>query len=376
MKICILSMQRVPNFGSILQGYSLKCILEDLGHEVDFIDIEEREEDDQYAKSSRKSYSHEYGVKSKSKLDRYLLNRLRNKRKNQKQKKIMQSFQDRIIKLRPENNSGHYDMCVIGSDEVFNAMNASEWGFTSQLFGNVPQADKVITYAASCGFTTYQDLPRDVISIIRESFKNISAFSVRDDNTRQFVKMMSKQFIDVHCDPVVIADFTEEASQQADVKGLPDRYCIVYAYHDRMNHPAEIAAIKKICHEHKMTPVSVGSSQFWIGRHMVLNPFQIPYVFAHADFVITDTFHGTIFSAKYSSRFAVLVRESNRNKLGDLLDKLRIGDHKLQDIKDMEGIYSIKHDKNTMHDIEKLERERALKYLETYCSENASVKYI
>ena len=46
MKVCILSMQKVQNFGSLLQSYSLKKIIESLGHEVSFIDIEPIPEDD------------------------------------------------------------------------------------------------------------------------------------------------------------------------------------------------------------------------------------------------------------------------------------------------------------------------------------------
>ena len=38
-KVGILSMQRVQNFGSLLQSYSLKKMLEELGAEVHFIDI-------------------------------------------------------------------------------------------------------------------------------------------------------------------------------------------------------------------------------------------------------------------------------------------------------------------------------------------------
>ena len=41
MKIGILSMQRVPNNGSFLQAYGLKRILENLGHDVVFIDYRE-----------------------------------------------------------------------------------------------------------------------------------------------------------------------------------------------------------------------------------------------------------------------------------------------------------------------------------------------
>lgn len=37
-KIGILSMQRIINYGSFLQAYGLKMLLEDLGHTVEFVD--------------------------------------------------------------------------------------------------------------------------------------------------------------------------------------------------------------------------------------------------------------------------------------------------------------------------------------------------
>ena len=43
MNICILSMQRVNNYGSLLQSYSLKKTIESLGHKVYFIDIKKEE---------------------------------------------------------------------------------------------------------------------------------------------------------------------------------------------------------------------------------------------------------------------------------------------------------------------------------------------
>ena len=39
MNVCILSMQRIDNMGSLLQAYALKKILEDLGLEVAYLDI-------------------------------------------------------------------------------------------------------------------------------------------------------------------------------------------------------------------------------------------------------------------------------------------------------------------------------------------------
>ncbi|MGZ1319337.1 hypothetical protein ACXO8E_04085 [Lactobacillus delbrueckii subsp. bulgaricus] len=38
MKVGILSMQRIKNYGSFLQAYGLKSIMEELGAEVQFVD--------------------------------------------------------------------------------------------------------------------------------------------------------------------------------------------------------------------------------------------------------------------------------------------------------------------------------------------------
>ena len=37
-KVGILSMQRIKNYGSFLQAYALKTLVENLGHEVQFVD--------------------------------------------------------------------------------------------------------------------------------------------------------------------------------------------------------------------------------------------------------------------------------------------------------------------------------------------------
>lgn len=40
MKVDILSMQRIYNYGSFLQAYGLMKLIEERGHDVEFIDIE------------------------------------------------------------------------------------------------------------------------------------------------------------------------------------------------------------------------------------------------------------------------------------------------------------------------------------------------
>lgn len=342
-EVCILSLQMGDNMGSLLQAYALKKTLESMCCEVEFLDIQPNNDDDKLRGGCCLDYSVEQelqgmrGWRGKlKKLDKYAINRIKIKVKARAQKKIYTDF--RRNNLNIDKISKHYDICVIGSDCVFSCM--GKMGFTTQLFGNVSETEKVITYAASCGPTRFQDLPEGVAFKIRESFNRISAFSVRDKNTLEFVKKFTDKNVQENLDPVLIYDFTSEV-EQADMPELPNRCCIVYSYYNRINSLKEIEMIKDFCVRHNLVPVTVGKPQYWINQHVVCSPFQCLKLFQKADFVITDTFHGTIFSAKYAEKFAVLTRASNYNKLSDLIMRLGIEEHWMRDIVELESKYSI-----------------------------------
>lgn len=365
MKVCILSMQRVGNFGSLLQSYALKKLLEQCGHSVSFLDIERNDADDQMRQGKALSSAvREHGFVHKlKKLDRYALNRLTIKKLAQKQDTGFEHFRRRMLGMEGNANNSRYDCCVIGSDEVFNCMSESPWGFTSQLFGNVKQARGVITYAASCGATTFEDLPEAVADRIRQAFENVSAFSVRDENTRQFVSRLTDTPAEEYFDPVVVGDFDQEIQNAALPQNLPERYCVVYSYYNRICRQEEIRAIRRFCREHRLKIIAVGAPQMWIRNYLVLEPFRMLKVFQHADFVITDTFHGTIFSAKYVKRFATVTRPSNENKLRDLIAKLGLEKHAVCSFEQLEEAYAVQNDTDRIRKLSEEERTRSMRYL-------------
>ena len=363
-KIAILSMQKVNNFGSLLQGYALKKMVENFGHTVNFIDIKKIDEDN-ILLSNTTDYRIEtqlYLSKLK-KIDKYIFNRFLIKYINKKQNKEFEVFRNKILKIDEKNNNKKYDLCIIGSDEVFNCTSPGEWGFTSQLFGNVDNCDKVITYAASCGPTKYEFLNEKMKKRISESLNKIDEISVRDENTKNFVSQLSKKKININLDPVLIANFDQEISENSKLK-LPKKYCIVYSYYNRINDKKEINEIKKLCKKHKIKIISIGAPQFWISKHLKLNPFELLYAFSKAEFVITDTFHGTIFASKYSKKFSIIIRKSNNNKLLDLVERLKINEHLCNDITDIENIYKINKNSEKINNIIKKEIENTNKYLE------------
>ena len=94
-----------------------------------------------------------------------------------------------------------------------------------------------------------------------------------------------------------------------------------------------------------------------------MTPFQVLKVFQKADFIITDTFHGTIFSAKYAKRFAVLTRESNENKLLDLIQKLGLEKHLMRSLEKLSEVYKEEINRNKIEEIVKAERTKTMQYL-------------
>ncbi len=369
MKVCILSMQRVLNYGSLLQAYSLKKMITSLGHEVSFIDIEPNEQDN-LKRLKVKSFDEGLKLSGRNIVYRLLqqdanifygLRKIISKKNVAKLQKI---FADEVLKLNEANNKREYDVCVIGSDEVFNCLNDESWGFTSQLFGNVRQANKVITYAASCGFTKPSELPNGVKDVISNSFMSVVAFSVRDENTANFVREIAKTEPQYHLDPVAVGNFDDEMEKASKcLKRLPKKYCIIYSYHGRMGE-SEKEAVLDLCRKEKMTPVSIGGSQKWVHTHLELEPFEVLCAFKNAAYVVTDTFHGAIFSAKFASRYAIIVRESNKNKLSDLINRLKIKNHQVTSMEQIADLYAVVDDKRTIRDIEKCQYERSIEYLE------------
>ena len=78
----------------------------------------------------------------------------------------------------------------------------------------------------------------------------------------------------------------------------------------------------------------------WCDEHFEGNPFEVLDLFRHADYAITDTFHGTIFSIINRLKFVTLIRDSiggvygNQEKLQDLLNRLGLHDRSYSNDRD------------------------------------------
>lgn len=372
MKIGILSMQRIKNSGSFLQGYALKHEIEALGHSVVWVDFSIK-----YKENSNKE-------KKKFALLRKVLGPCKRKavgvfrlmtsseyrRKRNALKFVAEfgSFFDKQLyadlgmtaeyQYHPE-----MDMLVIGSDEVFNLIqfeNEYHAEIPWELYGYGFENIKVISYAASCGTTTTENMKRHgFYEKSTECLSKLSDISVRDKNTKEYIESMGMK-CHLNIDPVLLYDFGDYTLPQINLKD----YIVVYGYSFRFT-DEEKKAIRKFADSKGKKLICVNEQQDFCDENLVVHPLEMLSYFKNADYVITDTFHGAVISLKYHKTFGAFIRESNKQKLGYLLEHFEMTSRSVKNADALDKIMNSPVDYRRFDEILTSEQEKARNYLKS-----------
>jgi len=207
------------------------------------------------------------------------------------------------------------DGVIVGSDEVF----ALHTGPTPIFFGHASPSGNIFAYAASFGPTIYEDIERlNCLPFVKSGLSSMKAISVRDNNTRDIVERLTGIKPPKACDPVILYGYQEEIAG-FERPTLPP-YLLIYAYDNNMNDAEEVAKIKVFAKERNLKIVSPGFYHEWCDLVVNAAPMEILRYFKYAEFVVTDTFHGTVMSLITNRNFAVITR-ANKNKLVNLLEE-------------------------------------------------------
>ena len=355
-------MQRIANYGSFLQAYGLKHILEELGCDVQFVDYH----------PGKTLIPADGGTGVKRKLHKVLeVFRYRAPIKQKylfiKYKKNYAAKYYPYLGINEELNfNPTLDLLVIGSDEVFNCVqNNTNVGFSPELFGEGNNAKKVITYAASFGNTTVDKLEQYKVSDrVSAWLKNIDAISVRDANSGEAVAALTGAEPQYHLDPVLVYDFVGKCKDIPDT--VPEsRYMILYGYSGRFS-KEECKAIKAYARKKGLKIFCIGGVQDCCDKFIDCNPFEVIAYFKNAECVVTDTFHGTIMSIITHKQFASVIRDSgygNSQKLTDLLSRLGLQERRLESMEKLEALLKETIDYKNTDAIITSEREKAYAFL-------------
>ena len=237
-----------------------------------------------------------------------------------------------------------------------------------ELFGKDNHAKRLLTYAASFGNTTLEKLKKykkaDEVGALLKKF---DAISVRDANSGTIVTQLTGKEPVYNLDPVLTYDYMNCCDKIPQVQ-TNEKYLILYAYAGRIsNDEADwIAAYAK---KKNLKVYAIGDIQKCADRFVDCSPFEVLAYFRNAEEVITDTFHGSIFSVITHRPFTTLIRKSvgnsygNEEKLSDLLKRLGLANRMTTKIEDTENINEKAIDYAKVDEQLKAHREVAKEYL-------------
>ena len=302
LKIRIITIHDIPNFGSVFQGYALCRYLISQGYtDTEIID-----------------YSPKYYNKNNI---RSLIGKLLNYKAYKSRAKKFRCFIEKYLPLTKkhftkisqlERFDFSADVYIAGGDQLWNVYHDSGRDDAYKL--TWIKAGKKISYATSMGQTGFT---QNELEQLAEKISDFSAISVREKSSTQ---MLSKVGVrSVQCvDPVFLLDPSE---YKKFIKPINQpRYLLVY-----LVTPSELleSCISYLSKKHglKVILCSGFSKKCTCDQFLKdLGPDEILSYIYHADIVLSSSFHATAFSLIFKKKFfAILFHEHTNERIVDLL---------------------------------------------------------
>ena len=293
MKIGILTHPQGINYGGILQGYALYTVLKKMGHEPIII---QRGLNKQFFiwecirailrfLHFPRYYSHSTQISEISHFfDKYL-----------KRTKLIRSYGQ----MRRVCHRYNLDAVIVGSDQVWRTDFAMKYGY-NYFLDFVPDHIIKVSYAASFGLSEwgYSSAQTRIIKGLLSRFKGIS---VREDSGVMMCQEHLGIIPELLLDPTMLLD-SSDYDQITTHRILEDKYVFVYWLGDVTNIEKDVEHYKTLGYNVVLvslrTDTKLPSVESWLS-----------YI-KYADIVLTDSFHGCIFSILFNKTFKIYNNKS------------------------------------------------------------------
>jgi hypothetical protein len=323
-KIGILTFHCADNYGAVLQAFALQSVIEALGVKAEIIDYRPEKLIETYRiKKPDKFNFINYG--------KYIAVKSLFSKKFEKRVKLYDEFRNNYLKLSKsryfksleiEKNPPEYDIYIVGSDQVWNPKHIEQYGH-AYLLNFVQKKTKRISYAAS----VVERIPDYLINIYKENLNKFDSISVREKSSKNILKEIIDKHISVVVDPVLLIEKSRWDDLIKGVKKSADDYIFVYdlVKDELIYKTANYLSLKT------HLPVITFSYNFYknlysnyIGSIYFKGPEDFIWCIKNAKFVLTNSYHGFIFSLIYEKPFIVLPHPTRGSRMRYLLDELGI----------------------------------------------------
>lgn len=374
-KIGLLSVCN-HNYGSILQAFALQRQIENLGYQTEIIRYKKT---NIIKQASRLLYfpllKATINMKLKSircsLLQRDVFRRVLVTRENEFTKFIEENFVfSKIYKGRSNLIKGteRYDGFVLGSDQVWNPMNLGGDFYTMTF---IPEDKIKITYAPSFGVT---EIPKYQKKKTSKYLKRIDYISVREQDGANIVEQLIGTKVPQVVDPTILINRECWDTIRGKKRIVDEKY--IFCYFISPNKVYRSFA-KKLAKKVSMKIVAIPHVDEFVKSDVGfgdivpegVGPSQFVNLISNAEFVCTDSFHGSVFSTLYERTFFSFSRYCKES--ADSTNSRIISFLKLID---MENRMYLGTEMITEEDLAPLDFSKAKKNLNNL--RNDSVKYL
>lgn len=234
---------------------------------------------------------------------------------------------DERVKIEPSEN----DVFVSGSDQVWTGIDSRSWG------DDVPPRMRRVSYAASADWFACKrnDLWMKKAS---ERLARFSAISIREQEGVNLVNQLIPGHTNIFhaVDPVFLLN-REEYNALLPRKRIFNRPTIFCYFVNIHTYAAGLMKrIKELADSHKMDVkvCAIQNAQFYIPQSLQIqvSPCDFLRCIRDADYVITNSFHGTAFCCIYKKDFLVIEQtnlplQDQNVRQRELLRELELDDH-------------------------------------------------
>lgn len=307
MKIGILTLPFNNNYGGYLQAIALTEILRKLGHHPVIINRR----------------NNPVSFKSKIKIFALGIRGLINKKKphpffadSEKvfyrrgenmipfAKKYLQNITQPIFSAQELcNYREEFDAFIVGSDQVWRPIYVPEVeDFFFRFLGSSNK--KRIAYAASFGNTTPEYTDTQILEC-GELLKQFTAVSLREESGKDVMSNFKWNYpnTQIVLDPTLLMDrdYYIKMINNPTLNSTGKLFCYIL---DR--NPVTDEAEKRIVGCQRLEPIYILDRTKWETRHYVMPSIQEwLYGFYTSDYILTDSYHGTVFSIIFNKPFVV-----------------------------------------------------------------------
>ncbi len=318
-KIGIVTFHTALNYGAVMQTYALQNFLHDLGYDVEVIDYK--------CPFIEKCYN-PFFVSDKKYLNAIIRGIVFGGTISKKRKKFEAFVRDNIQlskayydsnELKKDRNN--YSFFISGSDQVWSPISA---GFDIFYFLPFAENSQKLSYAASIGSAKLDNITRTELYRRLEGF---SMLSVREESAKQLLSEANKERkIEVHPDPTLLLG-RNKWLEIAELPHVEYKYVLLFNVEKPIN---DIEFAKKIASDRKLKLVYINDRTIKKDSEIIYieapSPTEFIGLFANAEVVVTNSFHGSVFSVIFHKEFYVeLENKKQRNiRVEGLLSQLNI----------------------------------------------------